>query len=103
MWQEKHFARLVDKLIEEMAELTKELMKHRQSAWEITQNGGQYVDRVPAIEKEISDVLICLEFIGRHFGIHTETMRLRVSNLAFDLDVRLGAFEAAQRRAGERA
>jgi NTP pyrophosphatase (non-canonical NTP hydrolase) len=51
-WGHRHHARVVDQLIEEMAELTKELMKQRRGF------SGRILD-------ELSDVLICLLFVGQ--------------------------------------
>jgi NTP pyrophosphatase (non-canonical NTP hydrolase) len=51
-WGPRHHARVVDQLIEEMAELTKELMKQRR--------GGE----IPRIREELADVLIGLLFLG---------------------------------------
>lgn len=60
---EGHEARLSDQLIEEMAELTKELLKKRRG------KGSDF-----RITEEMADVLVCLEYLGRALGIEAVDM-----------------------------
>jgi NTP pyrophosphatase (non-canonical NTP hydrolase) len=80
-WGEQHKARVVDQLIEEMAELTKELMKARR--------GG---DNKSEILRELCDVLLCLEYLGQDEGFTNEIVRPIVTDLSLEVESRLTYF-----------
>jgi NTP pyrophosphatase (non-canonical NTP hydrolase) len=69
-WGPRHHARVVDQLIEEMAELTKELMKQRR--------GGE----LPRIKEEMVDVVIGLLFLIEDEGGDEEWFDKRLVEIA---------------------
>jgi len=64
-----HFDRVIDQCVEEMAELTKELMKNRRVREKHYDDSADAILSREMIEGEIMDVLICIEFISRHLNI----------------------------------
>ena len=72
VWKDGHQYRIDDQLIEEMAELTKALLKKRRGL------GGDQ-----EIKDEIVDVCICLEFLGR-------SLPFRAAELAREADDKAG-------------
>ncbi len=72
-----HFNRILDKSVEEMAELIQAIMKLKDS------NSAHNLYRV---REEFADVLLCLEFLGRDLGITQDKIDNDVSERAFKLD-----------------
>lgn len=64
-WQERHEDRVVDKAIEEFAELTKELLKRRYEGGDAHPNAAA---RLADIRGELMDLMICCEFLARGLG-----------------------------------
>ena len=71
-WLKEHYGRFVDQLIEEMSELTKELLKDRRS-------GNA---RPAALAGEIADVLLCLDYLLEAEGISREQISTLVDERA---------------------
>lgn len=77
-WKLDHAERVVDQLLQEMAELQKELLKDRLG------RGDKQL-----IIKEMADVLLCLEFLGRDEGVSAETLRSMMAERAVLVHLRL--------------
>jgi NTP pyrophosphatase (non-canonical NTP hydrolase) len=73
-WEDQVYATSVDRLIEEMSELCKILLKERRGQME---RGGKLVSEL--IKDEMADVMLCMEYIGRHRGIDTDDIVDRIA------------------------
>lgn len=82
VWKEKSHDRTVDQLIEEMAELTKALLKKRR-------NLGTSVE----VRAELADVCLALEFLGKDLGIDRQDLLTHVSSIAGSLEIKLRLME----------
>lgn len=94
---QQHFDRLTDQAIEEMSELTKELLKLRRKKSAATADN---------IVSEMADVLICLEFIGRALAVAESGMISLVASRANRLSGELAAIlaqRAEEKRLAERS
>jgi NTP pyrophosphatase (non-canonical NTP hydrolase) len=72
-YQEQQFSIIIDRFIEEAAELTKELLKWKRGAKE---RHGKPIDEV--IKDEFSDCLLTLEFIAYSKGFTFEEIKQRM-------------------------
>lgn len=77
-WKLDHSDRVVDQLLQEMAELQKELLKDRLGRGDRAQ-----------IAKEMADVLLCLEFLGRDEDISRRLLRQMLNERAVLVHLRL--------------
>jgi len=87
-----HYDRVVDQLLEEMAELSVELLKRRRNDVRST--------RPDNTRAEIFDVLLCLEFLSRIENIYPSEVDETVTSLAAGLA--LACNMAADVREGKR-
>lgn len=77
-----HYDRAVDQLVEECSELLKELMKERRDE-------ESTAARSEAVFGEIVDVLVCLEFIGKHHKFKRDDIFKHVAKKCMKLDIKL--------------
>jgi NTP pyrophosphatase (non-canonical NTP hydrolase) len=68
-WTDLVYSTSVDRVIEEMSELTKILLKERRGQVE---RNGKLVSQL--IKEEMGDVLLCMEFICRMRGVEMEEL-----------------------------
>jgi hypothetical protein len=78
LWGDQHLNRVVDQLVEEMAELTKELLKYRR-------HGTRSSVIEARIRGEMADVFQCMEFLGREVAMSREDVTERVNLISIRL------------------
>lgn len=91
---DKHYDRAVDQLVEECSELLKELMKERRDEEET-------VARSEAIFDEIVDVLVCLEFIGKHHEFKRDDVFKHVAKKCAKLNYKFAVDNFARKTSGD--
>lgn len=75
-YDEEHYNRVADQLIEEMAEVAQALLKRRRGVFPHSNN--QLFD-------ELADMQLCIEFLTRAEQMKPEYFKNRIDELAFSL------------------
>lgn len=81
-WGDAHHDRLIDQAIEEMAELTKALLKWRRALSKEPNPLLTPDATLDEVEKELADVFLCFELLTDELGVNVIEMGRRISRRA---------------------